>query len=78
VDVRCGATTIEPDEAAVFRAMARQAKRVVVVADSSKMAMVSPALICPVTEIDVLVTDSGITAEALEGFKAHGIEVIAV
>jgi DeoR family transcriptional regulator of aga operon len=78
VDVRCGATTIEPDEAAVFRAMARQAKQVIVVADSSKIGMVSPALICPVTEIDLLVTDSGITAEALAGFKAHGIEVLAV
>jgi DeoR family transcriptional regulator of aga operon len=78
VDVRCGATTIEPDEAAIFRAMARQAKQVIVVADSSKIAMVSPALICPVTEIDTLVTDSGITQEALAGFKAIGIEVLVV
>jgi DeoR family transcriptional regulator of aga operon len=30
VDVRRGATTIEPDEAAVFRAMVRQAKQVIV------------------------------------------------
>jgi DeoR family transcriptional regulator of aga operon len=78
VDVQCGATTIEPDEAAVFRAMARQAKQVIVVADSSKIAMVSPALICPVTDIDILITDSGITADALAGFKASGIEVLAV
>lgn len=78
VDVLRGATTIEPDEAAVFRAMARQAKQVIVVADSSKIAMVSPALICPVIDIDILVTDSGITAEALAGFKANGIEVLAV
>jgi DeoR family transcriptional regulator of aga operon len=78
VDVLRGATTIEPDEAAVFRAMARQAKKVIVVADSSKIGMVSPALICGVTDIDVLVTDSGISAEALAGFKARGIEVIAV
>jgi len=78
VDVTRGATTIEPDEAAVFRAMARQAKQVVVVADSSKMAMVSPALICPVTDIDILITDSGIAPEALAGFKAGGIQVITV
>ncbi|MGA7859990.1 MAG: DeoR/GlpR family DNA-binding transcription regulator, partial [Terracidiphilus sp.] len=56
VDVTRGATTIEPDEAAVFRAMVRQAKQVIVVADSSKIAMVSPALICPVNDIDILVT----------------------
>ena len=78
VDVLRGATTIEPDEAAVFRSMARQAKQVIVVADSSKIAMVSPALICPVTDIDILITDAGITADALAGFKANGVQVLAV
>jgi DeoR family transcriptional regulator, aga operon transcriptional repressor len=78
VDVMRGATTIEPDEAAIFRAMVRQAKQVVVCADSSKMAMTSPALICPVTDIDILITDSGIAADALAGFKESGIHVITV
>lgn len=78
MDVLRGATTIEAEEAAVFRAMARQAKQVIVVADSSKIAMVSPALICPVTDIDILVTDSGINSEALAGFRASGIDVLAV
>jgi DeoR family transcriptional regulator of aga operon len=78
VDVLRGATTIEPDEAAVFRAMVRQAKQVIVVADSSKIAMVSPALICPVTDIHVLITDSGIGTDAIEGFEANGIQVVAV
>lgn len=78
IDVQRGATTIEPDEAAVFRAMVRQAKQVIVVADSSKIGMVSPALICPATEIDILVTDTGIAPDALAGFKAGGIEVLAV
>ncbi|MGC2637971.1 MAG: DeoR/GlpR family DNA-binding transcription regulator [Acidobacteriaceae bacterium] len=78
IDVQRGATTIEPDEAAVFRAMVRQAKQVIVVADSSKIGMVSPALICPATEIDILVTDTGIAPDALAGFKAGGLEVLAV
>jgi DeoR family transcriptional regulator, aga operon transcriptional repressor len=78
VDPQCGVTTIEPDEAAVFRAMVRQAKQVVVVADSSKISMVSPALICPSSEIDVLVTDSGIAPEALTAFRARDIEVHVV
>ena len=73
-----GATTIEADEAAVFRAMVRQAKQVIVVADSSKIAMVSPALICPIADIDILITDSGIAPDALAGFEADGIHVIAV
>ena len=78
VDVQRGASTIEPDEAAVFRAMVRQAKQVIVVADSSKIGMISPALICPASDIDILVTDSSIAREALEGFRSNGIEVYAV
>lgn len=78
IDVQRGATTIEPDEAAVFRAMVRQAKQVIVVADSSKIGMLSPALICPSNEIDILVTDSGITPDAMAAFRAADIEVIAV
>ncbi len=78
VDFKRGATTIEPDEAAVFRAMVRQAKQVIVVADSSKIAMISPALICASTDIDILITDSGITPDALAGFKANDVQVIAV
>lgn len=78
VDPLRGATTIEPDEAAVFRAMVRQAKQVIVVADSSKIAMVSPALICPVTDIDILITDSGIASDALANFEAKGVRVLAV
>jgi DeoR family transcriptional regulator, aga operon transcriptional repressor len=78
VDPVRGVTTIEPDEAAVFRAMVRQSKEVIVVADSSKIGMVSPALICPPADIDVLVTDSGISPAALEEFRARTIRVIAV
>ena len=78
VDVLRGATIIEPDEAAVFRAMVRQAKQVIVVADSSKIAMVSPALICSVTDIDILVTDSGIAPEAVAGFGANGVQLLVV
>jgi DeoR family transcriptional regulator of aga operon len=78
VDPLRGVTTIEPDEAAVFRAMVRQAKQVIIVADSSKIGMVSPALICPVNEIDILVTDSGIVRNAMEAFQTKDIEVSAV
>jgi DeoR family transcriptional regulator, aga operon transcriptional repressor len=78
VDAERGVTTIEPDEAAVFRAMVRQAKQVVVVADSSKIAMVSPALICPSSEIDILVTDNGIHPDALDALRTRDIEVLSV
>jgi DeoR family transcriptional regulator, aga operon transcriptional repressor len=78
MDHERGATMIEPDEAAVFRVMARQARQVIVVADSSKMGMVSPAVICPPREIDMLITDDGIAPEVASALKSSGIEVIAV
>jgi DeoR/GlpR family transcriptional regulator of sugar metabolism len=40
--------------------------------------MTSPAVICPVTDIDTLITDDGVSAEALESFKRSGVEVIVV
>ena len=64
IDARYGATVIESDEAAVFRAMSRRAKEVIVVADSSKVGMVSPAVVCAPASIDILITDDGIAEEA--------------
>jgi DeoR family transcriptional regulator of aga operon len=78
VDPERGATTIEADEAAVFRAMARQTKQVVVVADSSKVGMISPVIICPVTAIDILITDDGIPDDAVAAFEKAGVQVLSV
>src|ERR1700761_9437684 len=78
IDPERGATTIEADEAAVFRAMTRRARQVVVVADSSKVGMTSPAVICPVTDIDVLITDDGVSPEAVKAFKRKGVHVVNV
>lgn len=78
VDVAHGATLIQPEEAAVFRAMARQAKQVIVVADSSKIGRVSPAVVCPTTDIDLLITDNGISQEAADAFARAGVKIVAV
>jgi len=76
IDPQHGATTIEADEAAVFRAMTRRAKQVIVVADSSKVGMTSPAVICPVTDVDILITDDGISDEAIKAFQRSHVQVI--
>lgn len=78
VDAERGATLIQPDEAAVFRVMARQARQVIVVADSSKMGLVSPAVICAPKEIDLLITDNGISQETADAFAANGVKLLAV
>jgi DeoR family transcriptional regulator of aga operon len=76
LDVERGVTTLEPEEAAVSQAMIRNAREVIVVADSSKIGIRSQALICPTSAIHTLVTDDGITAEQLEAFSSRGIKVV--
>lgn len=71
-----GATTIQAEEAAVFRAMSRRARQVIVVADSSKVGMQSSAVICPITSVDVLVTDDGISEAAVEAFRQSGVRLL--
>jgi DeoR family transcriptional regulator, aga operon transcriptional repressor len=78
MDPERGATMIEPDEAAVLRVMVRQAREVIVVADSSKVGMVSPAIVCSPRDIDLLITDDGISDEASRAFAANDIQLLAV
>jgi DeoR family transcriptional regulator of aga operon len=76
VDLERGVTTLESEEAAVSLAMLRNAKRVIVVADSQKFGHVSPALICPISAIHTLVTDTDLPRETHDQLLARGIEVI--
>ena len=78
VDAAHGASIIEPEEAAVVRAMVQQARQVVVVADSSKTGQCSPALICPAGAIDLIVTDDGISPEVLNSFAERKTRVLVV
>jgi DeoR family transcriptional regulator, aga operon transcriptional repressor len=78
IDPERGATTIEADEAAVFRTMGRRSKQIIVVADSSKVGMISPSVICPVTDVDILITDDGISEDAIRAFEGSYVQVIVV
>ncbi|HEX3660854.1 MAG TPA: DeoR/GlpR family DNA-binding transcription regulator [Acidobacteriaceae bacterium] len=78
LDAERGATTLETDEALVFRKMLKHSKQVIAVADSSKIGKVSPAFICPINEIHLLITDTGASPEALEPFQRQGIRIVSV
>jgi DeoR family transcriptional regulator of aga operon len=78
LDADRGATTLEADEALVYRKMLKQAKQVVVTTDSSKLGQVSPALICPAGDINILITDTGASPESVTAFERQGIRVIRV
>lgn len=78
IDIKHGATMIELEEAAVSRAMVRQAREVVVVADSSKVGMTGHAVICSIHKINVLITDNGIPADARTELERHGVQILIV
>lgn len=75
IDPARGITVIEPEEGLTFRSMIQQAKQTIVVADSSKIGMVTPALICPISDVHLLITDTRATDKAIAPFIERGIEV---
>jgi len=75
IDPARGITVIEPEEGLTFRSMIEQAKQTIVVADSSKIGMVTPALICPISDIHLVITDTRATDKAIAPFLERGIEV---
>jgi DeoR family transcriptional regulator, aga operon transcriptional repressor len=76
LDAERGATSLEPDEALVYRKMAKQSKQVIVAADSSKLGKVGSALICPIGDIHILITGANATPEAVAPFERLGIQII--
>jgi DeoR family transcriptional regulator of aga operon len=78
LDPERGATTLEAEEALVFRKMLKQSKQVIVVADSSKLGAISPAFICPISDVHLLVTDTGASDATVAAFEERGVQVMRV
>lgn len=76
IDPAAGAMAQHEGEASINQLMGRQASRVVIVADSSKIGRRAFARICTPADIDVLVTDVGIADDARRGFADAGVQVI--
>jgi len=76
IDAAAGATAHHEGEASINRLMARQAAKVVIAADSSKVGRRAFARICTAQEIDVLVTDTGIAAEDAARLEDAGVDVV--
>ena len=56
--------------------MSRRSKQVIILADSSKVGMTSPAVICSVADIDLLITDDGISQDAIAAFTRSEVQVL--
>ena len=78
IDAQAGCTTHHEVEAHTNAVMIGCARRVVVVADSSKIGKVAFARICEVTEISELITDAGADPEAVRALTDAGVKVTLV
>jgi DeoR family transcriptional regulator of aga operon len=58
--------------------MVKHAERKIAVVDHSKFGVVAGWRICPISELDTLVTDSGATDEMIEPFEKAQVQVIRV
>jgi DeoR family transcriptional regulator of aga operon len=76
IDADGGAMTHQESEAAINGLMAERARRVVVVADSSKLGRRAFARLFPIRTIDVLVTDTDASPAATRAFTDGGVEVV--
>lgn len=76
IDVTHGASAHHEGEASINRLMASRARQVVIVADSSKLDRHAFSRICPIDQVDVLVTDSAAPKVVTDRFAQAGVKVI--
>jgi DeoR family transcriptional regulator of aga operon len=78
IDARAGCTTYQEVEAHTNGVMLGCARRVVVVADSSKIGKVAFARICEVTAVSELITDDAADPDAVRALTEAGVRVTFV
>jgi DeoR family transcriptional regulator, fructose operon transcriptional repressor len=71
-----GLTTPDPAEAAVKRALVRSGRRVVLLADHSKLGQDHFVRFAELRDIDLLITDAGIDPRDRDALVAAGLEVV--
>jgi DeoR family transcriptional regulator, aga operon transcriptional repressor len=78
LSVEDGAAAAHEGEAQINASMVARARRVVAVADSSKLGTRAFCRICDASQIDLLITDSGANSEQLAAFTTAGVDVQTV
>jgi DeoR/GlpR family transcriptional regulator of sugar metabolism len=75
VDAEKGFTNANWEEAEIKKAMIRAARRIIFLADHSKIGHIATARIAALNQADLLITDTGVSAERLRELRSAGIEV---
>jgi DeoR/GlpR family transcriptional regulator of sugar metabolism len=71
-----GLTEYNPDDARVKQAAIAAARRIIVVADSSKLGRIAFSTVAPLSAVDVLVTDAPADHPEVLGIAAAGVDIV--
>jgi DeoR/GlpR family transcriptional regulator of sugar metabolism len=78
IDPKWGLSCYSPDEAQLNSTMVHRAQRKIAVVDHSKFGVVAGWQICPTTDLDILITDTGATDEMIAPFQRAQVKVMRV
>lgn len=78
IDLDYGLTCGTGEEASITKKMMQSSQTSIVLSDSSKIGQRGFARICEVEDIDILITDSGISEEARQRIEKLGVNLIIV
>ncbi len=78
VDAVQGLTNAYLPEAMTDRAILKIAREAIVVADHTKCAAISTAIVAPLAAIHLLITDTGASPEFIAAVQAQGVKVMVV
>jgi DeoR family transcriptional regulator of aga operon len=78
VEAEAGCTEFSTDDARVKRAALATVRRCIVLADSSKLGVVTFARICPLSSVDVLITDVSAQPDQRAALESTHVELVVV
>lgn len=78
IHVEEGLSTPNIDEASIKRKMIASAKKSILLSDSSKIGELKLVRFAGLSDIDLFITDSGVSEDSLSEFKRNGLEVRVV
>jgi DeoR/GlpR family transcriptional regulator of sugar metabolism len=71
-----GVTDINDDEAEIHRVAVERSARLMVIADGSKLGLVTASIVAPASSIHILVTDASAPESELEPLRTLGVEIV--
>lgn len=76
VDTEGGLTEYSYEQAGTKKVMVEQAKQRIVLADHTKFGKIQLASVCPLTNIETIITDSGLDPRTAEKYRELGLELV--